>query len=205
MKRPRLSAPVDSNNSLHASRNAAMAMAMAAMPPFSSSSGVLPVPAATDVRYLVGCKSYDGLRVQFLERRETRPEWTVGELIESAVPQLGLKVPVGHTRVYNVDPAIIKGLVNATAKMLSDEVDLDVLLKDVAPKRPSGRMNGVFLYVDVPLRVASSLTTAAIKGTNTHIAAPRTQRRYITSLATTIKCNKPSYLKKCAVLSHRVV
>jgi hypothetical protein len=76
----------------------------------------------------------------------------VGKLVKEALPDFGLGgiVPVGHTRVYNVDPAIIKDLVNATAEMLSDEVDLHVLLEDVAPKRPSGRMNGVFLYVDVP-------------------------------------------------------
>jgi hypothetical protein len=135
----------------------------AALSPSSSSSDVSPVPATTHVRYFVGCKSYDGLPVRFFVQR-VLPE-TVGELIESALPRLGLKVPVGHTMVYNVDPAIIKDLVNATAEKLSDEVPLDALLEDVAPKRPSGRMNGVYLYVDVPPRVTSSSTAAAISGT----------------------------------------
>jgi hypothetical protein len=138
----------------------------AAVPPSSSSSGVVPVPAATNVRYFVGCKSYDGSPVRFFERSGTRPEWTVGKLVNEALPDFGLGgiVPVGHTRVYNVDPAIIKDLVNATAEMLSEEVPPHTLLEDVTPKRPSGRMNGVFLYVDVPPRVTSS-TAAAITGT----------------------------------------
>jgi hypothetical protein len=64
---------------------------------------------------------------------------------------------VGETNVYNVDRATIDTLiVNATANVLRDKVALDAMLQDVAPKRPSGRMNSVYLLVDVPSLVASS-------------------------------------------------
>jgi hypothetical protein len=94
--------------------------------------------------------------------RNVHPDWTVGELVESALPQLGLRgsddriVTVLETNVYNVDRATIDDLIHASADMLRDKVAMDTMLQDVAPKRPSDRMNGVYLLVDVTSRVVSS-------------------------------------------------
>jgi hypothetical protein len=96
------------------------------------------------------------------------PEWTMDELVESALRQSWLRGPddrivtVLETNVYNVDRATTDDLINATAYMLRDEVVLDAMLQGVARKRPSDRMNSVCLLVDVPSRVASS---PPLKGT----------------------------------------
>jgi hypothetical protein len=114
------------------------------------------------VQYFVGRKSADESRAQFLRVHNVHPEWTVGELVASALPQLGLRGPddrvvtVLETDVYNVDRAATDSLINATADMLCDKVALDAMLQDVAPKRPSDRISSVYLLVDVPSSVASS-------------------------------------------------